>query len=458
MMKISIALISLLLVALSAPLALAEGTFEDLPLPAAFFPGQISVNFDGTVLGLNWDGVGTYTEMDGVVYIDAAMYGSYYLTNGGKISGDGSTLTLGVSVDGAPDQAAYWNATDGIVVIPLAEDATDCGGFGSAIGTNYDGTVHVGLGWFNGCDFFAQYWAAGDASASHLPDEGDGARADDVSGDGSTVVGWYYPAGTSQRTACVWQDGVFTGVWPDGSELNAVSYDGTRACGTNWEGAMYWDTTVGAVTIGTLPGDEPWGAFGLDISNDGKVVGQSGNQFFGVPRAFIWTPEDGMMYLGDYLMEQGVTGVEDVHFFTAQGISDDGNTIVGAYVNEVGFLQAFVVRLNGSVGIQDLDDEEVTEDDTPSAATRLVGAYPNPFNPMTSVKFNLDRDQHVRLCVFDMNGRRVAELANQTFGAGEHSVVWQGRDESGRAVASGNYLLRMVTGSGVQTSKMMLVR
>lgn len=96
--------------------------------------------------------------------------------------------------------------------------------------------------------------------------------------------------------------------------------------------------------------------------------------------------------------------------------------------------------------------------DTPSAGHRLEGAYPNPFNPMTSVKFNLDRDQHVRLGVFDMNGRRVAELANQTFGAGEHSVVWQGRDESGRAVASGNYLLRMVTGSGVQTSKMMLVR
>jgi hypothetical protein len=102
--------------------------------------------------------------------------------------------------------------------------------------------------------------------------------------------------------------------------------------------------------------------------------------------------------------------------------------------------------------------EDIEEDDTPALVTRLEGANPNPFNPMTTVKFSLAREQHVTLSVFDMSGRRVAVLADDVFAAGEHPVVWNGRDLAGREAASGTYFLHMISEEGIRSAKMMLVR
>jgi len=96
----------------------------------------------------------------------------------------------------------------------------------------------------------------------------------------------------------------------------------------------------------------------------------------------------------------------------------------------------------------------------PIQATNLpvVSAYPNPFNPRTTVSFIIDQAQNVELSIFDMTGMRIAMLADQEFQAGTHTMDWQGLDFQGRAVASGTYLLRMVTDQRVVSEKMMLVR
>ena len=114
----------------------------------------------------------------------------------------------------------------------------------------------------------------------------------------------------------------------------------------------------------------------------------------------------------------------------------------------------------GTVAIDDdeIVDDIVDPDEVPQLATRLEGAHPNPFNPMTTLRFTLDRAQHVTLSVFDMTGRKIAELANGTFAEGSHPVQWNGQDTSGRDVSSGTYLVQMETEGGVQSSKMMLVR
>lgn len=73
----------------------------------------------------------------------------------------------------------------------------------------------------------------------------------------------------------------------------------------------------------------------------------------------------------------------------------------------------------------------------------LAGAFPNPFNPATTIAFDLARPTAVTLRVYDLAGRLVCELvAGQTLAAGRHEVPWRGRDSLGRAVASGNYLFR----------------
>ncbi len=91
-------------------------------------------------------------------------------------------------------------------------------------------------------------------------------------------------------------------------------------------------------------------------------------------------------------------------------------------------------------------------------AARLVGNYPNPFNPVTAIAFVVERTQQVSVSVYDLAGRQVATVADRIFDPGIHSVTWTGQDRTGRAVPSGTYMVRMATGDRVETGKMSLVR
>lgn len=87
-----------------------------------------------------------------------------------------------------------------------------------------------------------------------------------------------------------------------------------------------------------------------------------------------------------------------------------------------------------------------------------LSAWPNPFNPTTTISFSVDREQWVTIEVFDVEGRRVATVAEQTFRPGIHSVTWTGRDDQTRAVPSGTYLVQVETSGGVEVRKISLVR
>jgi hypothetical protein len=93
----------------------------------------------------------------------------------------------------------------------------------------------------------------------------------------------------------------------------------------------------------------------------------------------------------------------------------------------------------------------------PPAAV-LHGAAPNPFNPTTVVSFTLTHDARAKISVYDLTGRLVTVLEDRILGAGDHSVVWNGRDAAGRAVGSGSYLLRLESDQDVRSKKVMLVR
>ena len=90
--------------------------------------------------------------------------------------------------------------------------------------------------------------------------------------------------------------------------------------------------------------------------------------------------------------------------------------------------------------------------------TRMTGIYPNPFNPRTTVDFDLDRSAPVDLAVYDLTGRRVATLVRETLGAGRHRRIWRGHDDAGRQVASGMYFIRLSTDRATDLKKVMLVK
>ena len=84
--------------------------------------------------------------------------------------------------------------------------------------------------------------------------------------------------------------------------------------------------------------------------------------------------------------------------------------------------------------------------------------WPNPFNPRTTIAFDLPRAGVVQLSVHDVAGRLVRVLVDETLSPGSHEAVWDGRDAAGREVGSGSYVARLAFDGKVETATMSLLR
>jgi hypothetical protein len=107
------------------------------------------------------------------------------------------------------------------------------------------------------------------------------------------------------------------------------------------------------------------------------------------------------------------------------------------------------------------DDDRALDRDTDVVAARATGitsTAPNPFNPQTTVSFYVPEAGHVELAVFDISGRMINRLVNESVGAGDHSVAWTGVDSRGSRVASGVYFFRMRSGEVIDTKRVMMVK
>jgi plastocyanin len=113
-----------------------------------------------------------------------------------------------------------------------------------------------------------------------------------------------------------------------------------------------------------------------------------------------------------------------------------------------------VITVNSTSGILD----------EPGTDAALPGRFdlrqnsPNPFNAATQIEFGLERDGIVQLMVYNILGQHVATLVDGFQPAGFHTVLWDGRDGSGREAPSGIYFARMLTADVMMTRKMVLLR
>ena len=87
----------------------------------------------------------------------------------------------------------------------------------------------------------------------------------------------------------------------------------------------------------------------------------------------------------------------------------------------------------------------------------LAGAYPNPFNPKTTLSYSLDRARALRLVITDTAGRDRRLLLTGWQSAGEHTLDWDGRDAAGRSLPSGVYLARLMGDEGVLDSQKLVL-
>jgi len=88
----------------------------------------------------------------------------------------------------------------------------------------------------------------------------------------------------------------------------------------------------------------------------------------------------------------------------------------------------------------------------------LYPAYPNPFNPVTTIKYDIPRDARVELKVYDIRGQLVHTLVSGIRSAGWYEVQWNGKDSDGRSLPSGLYLYRLQAGKFVANEKMLLLK
>ncbi len=88
---------------------------------------------------------------------------------------------------------------------------------------------------------------------------------------------------------------------------------------------------------------------------------------------------------------------------------------------------------------------------------RLIGNYPNPFNPSTTIHFSLAKAQKIELQVFDSNGRLIRQLVKDFLQAGQYQIIWNGQDENHIPQPSGCYFYQL-DGESREVRKMLLIR
>ncbi|MBT6628653.1 MAG: T9SS type A sorting domain-containing protein, partial [Gemmatimonadetes bacterium] len=103
-------------------------------------------------------------------------------------------------------------------------------------------------------------------------------------------------------------------------------------------------------------------------------------------------------------------------------------------------------------------DTAIDQDDSSPHRFALEQNYPNPFNAQTIIEFSIDVVGRGELVLFDMLGRRVRTLLDAQLVAGPHRLQWDGRDDEGRAAATGIYFYRLTTPTRMLARKLMLIR
>jgi photosystem II stability/assembly factor-like uncharacterized protein len=178
-----------------------------------------------------------------------------------------------------------------------------------------------------------------------------------------------------------------------------------------------------------------------------------------------WVDQDNPenAYLNGVTMVDTLTGIAVGQgiFRTFDGaVTWERDDSYSTYLDDVCILGqgvALVVGRGGAILRAGAAGPSLVEGMVPAALLEVKG-WPNPFNAQTTVSFSLPTGWWVDVRVFDLNGRRVRRLAGREFPAGDHAVAWDGRDDAGRALASGSYLIQVESGGKTGTSKAVLVK
>jgi hypothetical protein len=109
-------------------------------------------------------------------------------------------------------------------------------------------------------------------------------------------------------------------------------------------------------------------------------------------------------------------------------------------------------------GIIKVTNYPVSNNDLVQSPISALIVYPNPFNPSTTIAFSTPKSQDVKVDIYNLKGQKVCSLHNGVLAGGEHKLVWDGKDNTGRTVSSGIYFTKINSGSYKRSLKMILMK
>lgn len=186
-----------------------------------------------------------------------------------------------------------------------------------------------------------------------------------------------------------------------------------------------------------------------------------------LPKASVYQPSGSSVYQWPFTVVSKHVDSDARLIVTKNGVPPSYVSCIVDIDNQSVFLDAAEIqcRLVGNnrfllvVGSSDQVNEIIDEIKNRMPATLILGdAYPNPFNPMTTISFQLSRSETVTLDIYNTMGQKVRTLATGWMETGHHQTVWNGRDDRGRQVTSGIYFYRLIAGRATKTKKVLLLK
>ncbi|MEE2858589.1 MAG: T9SS type A sorting domain-containing protein [Candidatus Neomarinimicrobiota bacterium] len=122
-------------------------------------------------------------------------------------------------------------------------------------------------------------------------------------------------------------------------------------------------------------------------------------------------------------------------------------------ISTVEFLDVIIAGENGFQLESNFSSIKIDTSDLLPNKTNLNSSYPNPFNPVTKINYDLANDGYVSIGIFDVLGRQVSELINKVQPKGNYDISWDAADQ-----ASGTYFIRMMADDKIMTEKIILIK
>ncbi len=184
-------------------------------------------------------------------------------------------------------------------------------------------------------------------------------------------------------------------------------------------------------------------------------------QFYGI------TPEQDTLYAaaGEQLVFGLLTNDPEVTFtwYIDEELQNENSFLLNVSLSVNGWHEIKGVGSKNGYDYEQIWWLEITggtyiPDDLVNNSTTLYQNSPNPFNPNTTISFALDATEFVKLDIFNMKGQHIRSLVQAEYGAGIHSINWNGTDDHLKTVSSGIYFYRLQAGSYTETRRALLLK